>query len=96
MGVNWLDLLFGKKADPAEGNAYRVTNLLYSDDAKRCVEVRKFAAGQTYIVEHDRGGDGAYVDRHGGAMVGPFGSPEEAERFIVATPWFRGEGSGAS
>jgi hypothetical protein len=23
-------------------------------------------------------------------MVGPFRSPEEAEKFIVATAWFRG------
>ncbi len=91
--MNWLDLLFGKKSDPAEGDAYRVVSLLYSEDARRCVEVRKFAAGKTYIVERERGDAGAYIDRHGGAMVGPFGSPEEAERFIVATPWFTGKDS---
>ncbi|HEY1225441.1 MAG TPA: hypothetical protein VGE54_09455 [Brevundimonas sp.] len=94
--MSWLDFLFGKKSGPAEGDAYQVTNLLYSEDAGRCVEVRKFAAGKTYIVERERGDAGAYVDRHGGALVGPFGSPEEAERFIVATPWFKGEQSGQS
>lgn len=94
--MSWLDFLFGKKSGPAEGDAYQVTNLLYSEDAGRCVEVRKFATGMTYVVERERSDDGAYVDRHRGAMVGPFASSEEAERFIVATPWFTGEESGSS
>lgn len=91
--MSWLDFLFGKKSEPAEGDAYQVINLLYSEDAGRCVEVRKFAADKTYIIERERGDAGSYIDRHGRAMVGPFGSPEEAERFIVATPWFTGKDS---
>ena len=94
--MNWLDLLFGRKSRPAEGDVYRVTNLLYSEDARRCVEVRRFASGQTYMVERDLGDDGAYVDRHDGAMVGPFESPESAELFIIGTAWFRGDEAGVA
>ncbi|MES2835097.1 MAG: hypothetical protein V4707_10365 [Pseudomonadota bacterium] len=94
--MNWLDLLFGRKSDPAEGDKYRVANLLYSEDARRCVEVRRFASGKAYIVERDLGDDGDYVDRHGGAMVGPFESTKRAELFIIGTPWFRGDESGTT
>jgi hypothetical protein len=33
-----------------------------------------------------------FKDRHSGKMVGPFASPEAAEKFIVATPWLCGGG----
>ena len=92
--MNWLEILFGKKSEPTEGEEYRVANILYSADTKRCVEVRRFASGKTYIMERDLSDDGAYVDRHGGAMVGPFEPPRRAELFIVATPWFRGDETG--
>jgi hypothetical protein len=38
---------------------------------------------------------GAFNDRHSGRMVGPFASPEDAEKFIVTTAWFRGRHEGA-
>ena len=91
--MSLLDLLFGKKLEPSSREEYRVANLLYSADAARCVEVRGFASGKTYIIERDLGTDGTYVDRHHGAMVGPFESPEAAEHFIVTTPWFKGDGT---
>ncbi len=63
---------------------------LYSENAEREVEVRQFSNGQTYLVERDRIEGDAFEDRHTGRMVGPFASPKEAEKFIVATPWFCG------
>lgn len=94
--MNWLDLLFGRKSDPVDDDKYLIANLLYSEDARRCVEIRRLASGTAYIVERDLGDDGAYVDRHGGAMVGPFESTERAELFIIGTPWFRGDESEAT
>lgn len=46
--------------------------------------------GETYLVERERVEDTTFADRNPGRMVGPFSSPEAAEKFIVATPWFCG------
>jgi hypothetical protein len=56
----------------------------------RSVEVREFSNGETYLVERERVDGNVFEDRHSGRMVGPFASPEVAERFIVATTWFCG------
>ena len=72
------------------GLEYEVAFKLYSEDGKREVEVREFSNGETYLVERDWVEVTTFNDRHGGRMVGPFVSPEAAERFIVATAWFCG------
>lgn len=74
-----------------DGAEYRTVCTLYSEDGKRAAEIREFSNGETYLVESERFEDTAFVDRHSGRMVGPFASPEHAERFIVATEWFVGQ-----
>lgn len=71
------------------GSSFRTTSTLYSLDGKRAAEVREFSNGETYLLESEWR-RGAFVDRHSGRLVGPFASPKDAERFIVATPWFVG------
>jgi hypothetical protein len=78
-----------KAKSSLHGLEYRVVFSLYSEDGKREVEVREFRNGETYLVEREWV-ERAFKDRHSGRMVGPFASPEVAERFIVATSWFLG------
>jgi hypothetical protein len=85
-------LIGRKSAAPVAGDTYETVFELYSADGLRRVEVCRFAPEATYILESERDG-GTYLPRHGGALVGPFKSARHAERFIVATAWFRGEGS---
>jgi hypothetical protein len=73
-----------------KGRTFKVPFVLYSDDGQREVEVRGFDNGTTYLVERERTEGTEFQDRHSGKMVGPFASPEAAEKFIVATDWFRG------
>jgi len=72
------------------GLNFRIASELYSEDGKREVEIREFSNGETYLVERERGEGTTFNDRHAGRMVGPFSSPEDAEKFIVATAWFCG------
>jgi hypothetical protein len=72
------------------GLEYRVAFKLYSKDAKREVEVLEFRNGESYLVKREWVEGTIFKDRHSGKMVGPFASPEDAESFIVATPWFIG------
>lgn len=69
---------------------YKVAFKLYSEDGKREVEVREFSDGETYLVEREWVEGTTFNDRHEGRMVGPFDSPENAEKFIIATTWFCG------
>ncbi len=75
---------------PLTGQEYRVAFILYSLDAKRAAEVRVFANGETYLSEEEWVEGTIFKNRHSGRMVGPFASPEAAEKFIVATAWFCG------
>ncbi len=92
--MEWLNRLFRRKAKASmAGRLFRTSNLLFSDDGKRKVEVREFDDGKTYLLESDWAEGDVFVDRHAGQMVGPFKSPKHAERFVVATPWFTGQES---
>lgn len=85
--MSWLRRLLIRPKPPAEGDEYRIVALLYNAVGSRSAEVRLFDSGQTYIVERETI-EGVLVERHNGAMVGPFASPQKAERFITSTDWF--------
>jgi hypothetical protein len=87
----WWNQIFRRKTGSGlQGLDYKVAFKLYSDDGKREVEVREFSNGETYLVEREWVERTTFNDRHEGRMVGPFASTEDAEKFIVATAWFRG------
>jgi hypothetical protein len=89
--TGWWKQLFGRTIEKSlDGATYRVAATLYSRDGKRSAEIREFDNGQTYLLESEQVDDAGFRERHKGRMVGPFRSPEHAERFIVATAWFRG------
>ena len=87
----WWRRLFEWKARSSSLDSleFHVAFRAYSEDGKREVEVREFSNGETYVVEREWT-EGAFEDRHGGRMVGPFPSPSAAETFSVATRWFTG------
>jgi hypothetical protein len=90
----WWRRLFKRKSKSLlHGLKYRVAFILYSQDGKRGAEVREFSNGETYLVEKEWVEETTFKDRHSGGMVGPFASPADAERFIVATDWFLGRGA---
>ena len=87
----WLKRLFRRGPQKSlKGQMYQVTSTLYSADRKRSAQILEFDNGDTYLLESDWVGETAFKDRHGGRPVGPFASPTDAERFIVATRWFNG------
>jgi hypothetical protein len=73
-----------------QGQEYRSVSTLYSLDGKRAAEVLEFRNGETYLDEREWSEGTTFKNRHSGSLVGPFASPEDAEKFIVATSWFRG------
>jgi hypothetical protein len=75
---------------PAEGRAHRSAFILYSEDGKRAAEVLEFDNGEIYLDEQEWVEGTTFKNRHSGKLVGPFASPADAEKFIVATSWFRG------
>ena len=85
----WRSISKRRRASSLHGLNYRVAFTLYSEDGKRKTEVREFSNGETYLAEGELEGK-AFKDRHSGRMVGPFATPADAEKFIVATEWFRG------
>ncbi|SDD38553.1 hypothetical protein SAMN05444678_112155 [Sphingomonas sp. YR710] len=87
----WWKRLFGRAKDESlDGTMYRVASTVYSKDGKRSAEIRNFSNGKTYLLESEWVEGTTFKDRHAGKLVGPFGSPKLAERFIVATSWFNG------
>jgi hypothetical protein len=87
----WWQRLFARRAASIDGMEYRIESTLYSSDGKRAAELREFANGETYLLESESVEGDDFQPRHSGALVGPFASPELAERFITATAWFTGE-----
>ena len=88
----WWNQIFNRKTGSSlTGLEYKVVFKLHSEDGKRAVEVREFSNGETYLIERERGDGTTFKDRHEGRMVGPFASAGDAEKFIVATAWFRGD-----
>jgi hypothetical protein len=73
-----------------QGQEYRSAFTLYSVDGKRAAEVLEFRNGETYLDEREWFEGTIFKNRHSGSLVGPFASPEDARKFIVATSWFRG------
>lgn len=73
-----------------QGQECRSAFKLYSDDGKRVVDVLEFRNGETYLDEQEWVEGTVFKNRHSGKLVGPFASPADAEKFIVATSWFRG------
>lgn len=73
------------------GQEYRSAFTLYSEDGKRAAEVLEFRNGEIYLDEQEWVEGTTFKNRHSGSLVGPFASPEDAEKFIVATSWFCGE-----
>lgn len=76
---------------PLQGQEYRSAFTLYSVDGKRAAEVLEFRNGETYLDEKEWFEGTTFKNRHSGGLVGPFASPEDARKFIVATSWFRGD-----
>ena len=89
--MNWWRQIFKRMVGARlRGLTYEVAFTLYSVDGKREVEVRAFDNGETYLVERELVEGTTFNDRHSDKMVGPFASPEAAEKFIVSTAWFCG------
>jgi hypothetical protein len=80
----------GTSKFPLQGQEYRSLFKLYSKDGKRGADVLQFHNGETYLDEQEWVEGTTFKNRHSGSLVGPFASPADAEKFIVATPWFRG------
>ncbi len=75
---------------PIQGQEYRRACTLYSEDGKRAADVLEFSNGETYLDEQEWVEGTVFKNRHSGRLVGPFASTGDAEKFIVATAWFRG------
>ena len=87
----WLNRVVARIDGSLKGRKFRISSTLYNLDASRSAAILDFGAIRgTYVREQERAPDGQYGDRHGGALIGPFTSPKEAETFILATPWFTG------
>ena len=90
----WWNRVIARLNGDLKGRKYRAYATLYNLDASRSAELLDFGRLRgTYIREQERTEDGSYMDRHDGRLVGPFTSPQAAESFIVATPWFTGHNS---
>ena len=79
---------------PIQGQEFRSAFKLYSEDGKRAADVLEFRNGETYLDEQEWIEGAAFKNRHSGRLDGPFATPDHAERFVAATPWFRGSDQG--
>lgn len=75
---------------PTPGQEYRSVFKIYSEDGKRAADVLEFDNGEVYLDEQELGEGTTFKNRHSGRLVGPFASPADAESFVVATSWSRG------
>ena len=73
---------------------YFVPFRLYSKDGKRSVEMRVHRDGLAYFVDQEWVEGTTFKNRGRGEEIGPYETPEAAERAAVARSWFsRGEES---
>jgi hypothetical protein len=89
----WSSIFKRKPRSRLDGLTYRVAFSLYSEDGKREAGVLEFSNGEYYLAERDWVEGTTFKDRHSGRPVGPFATADDAEKFIVATPWFNGQES---
>ena len=86
----WKQLFTKTPPSSLQGMEFYSNFTLYSSDGKRAAEVLTFMNGETYLRESEATEGQTFVGRHNGNLVGPFVTPVDAERFIVATTWFKG------
>ena len=80
----------GRDVTSLKGMDFRVAFSIFSEDGKRGADICEFSNGKTYLDEKEWVEGTTFKNRHGGSLVGPFNSTEEAEKFIVPTDWFLG------
>lgn len=80
----------GRNVTSLKGMDFRVVFSVFSEDGKRAADICVFSNGETYLDEKEWVQGMTFKNRHGGSLVGPFKSTEEAEKFIVSTDWFIG------
>jgi hypothetical protein len=73
-----------------QGREFVVRKVLYTEDGKRAVKICEFDNGETYLDEQQWIEGTTFINRHRNRLVGPFKSPDQAERFIITTDWFQG------
>ena len=83
----WWPRLFRQTA-PLNGLEYRVTLLLYSQDGRRCSEVRVRRDGTAFFVDRECTDGTTFEDCGRGEEIGPFPSPKAAKTAAQSRPWF--------
>ena len=82
--------LFRMKAKSLPRNvAFAVPFTLYSINAKRAVQVRARRDGFAYFMPQVHVGDQRFEDQ--GSEIGPFDTPEDAERAAASGGWLKEE-----
>jgi hypothetical protein len=87
----WHRFFAPSDGDPSKNTEYRVVCNLYNSEGKRGAEVRVRRDGRAYFVEQEWVEGTTFTDRGRGEEIGPFESPEAAERAAVGRPWFSGD-----
>ena len=83
----WWPRVFQRTTLP-NGLEYRVTLQIYSQDGKRCSEVRMHRDGTAFFVDRECIDGTTFRDRGQGEEIGPFPSPKAAKAAAESRPWF--------